>query len=284
MKDNLILLKTLLLSTSSVNIYKHSKDQKKRSRIIGNTIGVIILYLLLMAYCILLCIGYGMIGMAHIIPVICALTISVLSLVFTFFKSNGYLFNFKEYDMLMSLPFEAKTVAGCKFLYMYIQSLPWYLSISVAMMIGYGIYAHPFILVYPAWLILSLFLPVIPMLVSSFLGFLIAKISSGFRKTNMIQTTLSFILVLFSFSLRFILEDVFRNQKVQIVLEEISGITEKAGNIYMPAGWFAEAVTSGKLSGALLLIGISILLFTIVFQIVGKSYRNINSALKSHAA
>jgi ABC-2 type transport system permease protein len=126
--------------------------------------------------------------MAHIIPVICALTISVLSLVFTFFKSNGYLFNFKEYDMLMSLPFEAKTVAGCKFLYMYIQSLPWYLSISVAMMIGYGIYAHPFILVYPAWLILSLFLPIIPMLASSFLGFLIAKISSGFRKTNMIQT------------------------------------------------------------------------------------------------
>jgi len=284
MKDNLTLLKTLLLSTSSVNIYKHSKDQKKRSRIIGNTIGVTILYLLLMAYCILLCIGYGLIGMTHIIPVICALTISVLSLVFTFFKSNGYLFNFKEYDMLMSLPFEAKTIAGCKFLYMYIQSLPWYLSISVAMMIGYGIYAHPFILVYPAWLILSLFLPIIPMLVSSFLGFLIAKISSGFRKTNMIQITLSFVLFLFSFSLRFILEDVFRNQKAQIVLEEISEITEKAGNIYMPAGWFAETVTSGKLSGALLLTGSSILLFTIVFQIVGNSYRNINSALKSHAA
>ena len=45
--------------------------------------------------------------------------------------------------MLMSLPIEARTVAGCKFLYMYIKSLPWYLSISLAMLIGYGVCAAP---------------------------------------------------------------------------------------------------------------------------------------------
>ena len=284
MNDNLILLKTLLLSTSSINVYKYSKDTKKRSRVIGNAIGTVILYLLLMTYCVLLCAGYGTIGLTAVIPVICALTISALAFVLTLFKSNGYLFNFKEYDMLMSLPFEARTVAGCKFLYMYIQSLPWYLSISIAMMIGYGIYAHPVILVYPAWLVLSFFLPVIPMLIASFLGFLIAKISSGFRKTNIIQTILTFILILFSFSLRFILEDVFRNQKVQIVLEEISGLSDQAGKMYPPAGWFAEAIVSGRLSDALLLIGVSILLFSMVFYIIGNSYRSINSALKSHAA
>ena len=284
MNDNLILLKTLLLSTSSINVYKYSKDTKKRSRVIGNAIGTVILYLLLMTYCVLLCAGYGTIGLTAVIPVTCALTISALAFVLTLFKSNGYLFNFKEYDMLMSLPFEARTVAGCKFLYMYIQSLPWYLSISIAMMIGYGIYAHPVILVYPAWLVLSFFLPVIPMLIASFLGFLIAKISSGFRKTNIIQTILTFILILFSFSLRFILEDVFRNQKVQIVLEEISGLSDQAGKMYPPAGWFAEAIVSGRLSDALLLIGVSILLFSMVFYIIGNSYRSINSALKSHAA
>jgi ABC-2 type transport system permease protein len=141
-------------------------------------------------------------------PVMCALIISVLAFIFTLFKTNGYLFNFREYDMLMSLPFEARTIAGCKLLYMYIKSLPWYLTIAVSMMIGYGIFARPSWTSWPVWMILSLLLPVIPMLCASFLGFLIARISAGFRKTNIVQTVLTLVFIVFCFSLRFIVEDV----------------------------------------------------------------------------
>ena len=115
MNRDLILLRTLLLSTSQGNIYRHCKDKKKRGKIIGGYIGAGLLYAMIMAYCILMCIGYGKAGMADSAPVMCALIISLLAFLFTFFKTNGYLFNFKEYDMLMSLPFEARTVAGCKF-------------------------------------------------------------------------------------------------------------------------------------------------------------------------
>ena len=158
---------------------------------------------MLIGYGILMCIGYGAAGIIDAAPVMCALVISVLAFFFTFFKTNGYLFNFKEYDMLMALPFEARTVAACKFLYMYVKSLPWYLSISFAMLIGYGYFARPAVFVYPLWIILSFFLPVIPMLIAAFLGFLIAKISAGFKKSNIIQTVLTFIFVVFCFSLRF---------------------------------------------------------------------------------
>ena len=113
-----LLLRTLLRSTSLRNIYKYTKDKKKKSRIVGNFIGMFILYLLLMAYLIAMCIGYGIIGLTEAIPVMCALTISLLSFVFTLFKTNGYLFAFKEYDMLMSLPFEVNTIVKSKFLYM----------------------------------------------------------------------------------------------------------------------------------------------------------------------
>ena len=188
MNNSIVLLKTLLMSTSGRNIFRYTKDKKKRRKIIGNTVGAAILYLMLMAYSVAMCVGYGQFGLIGSAPVMCALIISILAFMFTLFKTNGYLFNFKEYDMLMALPFEAKTVAASKFLYMYIKSLPWYLSISLAMLIGYGIYARPAIAVYPVWMILSLFLPIIPMLIASFIGYLIAKISSGFRKTNIIQT------------------------------------------------------------------------------------------------
>lgn len=284
MNNGLILFRTLLLSTSQRNIYRNCKDKRKRGKIVGGFIGAVLVYLLIMAYCIFMCIGYGAVGLIDAAPVMCALIISVLAFFFTFFKTNGYLFNFKEYDMLMSLPFEARSVAGCKFLYMYVKSLGWYLSISLAMLIGYGYYAHPAFYVYPLWIILAFFLPVIPMLIASFFGFLIARISAGFRRRNIIQTVLTMAFVIFCFSLRFIIEDVFRNNKVGATLEKTSEITSDAAGIYLPAKWFSDAVNGHSVPAMLLLIGVSMILFALVFRVVGSSYRTINSALKSHAA
>ena len=281
---NILLLKNLLLSTSQINKYKHCKDKKKRGKIVGGLIGFGIIYLMIIAYCIATCVGYGEYGMIDAAPAMCAMVISILAFVFTFFKTNGYLFNFKEYDMLMSLPFKTKTVAACKFLYMYVNSLPWYLSISVSMMVGYGIYAKPEIYIYLLWLILSLFIPVIPMLVSAFIGFLIAKVSAGFKRKNLIQTVLTMVFVLFCFFIRFFMEDMFRNNKIQATLEGMSAATDNAGKIYLPINWFTNAITKTGILDILLLSGVSILLFTVVFSIVGSSYRSINSKLKSHAA
>lgn len=285
MKNNsILLLKTLLLSTSQRNIYKYTTDQKKKRRIVGNTIGMIILYVMIMGYCISMCIGYGTYGLINAAPVMSALLISALAFIFTFLKTNGYLFHFKEYDMLMSLPFEVKSVCACKFLYMYVKSLPWYLSISVSMMAAYGYYVHPAVFVYPVWVILSLFLPLIPMLIAAFLGFVIARISAGFKKTNLIQTIFTFIIILFFFAIRFIMEDVFKNDQIKTTLDTTARMTEQVSGIYFPAKWFSDAVIKKQVSSALILTGISLMLFSVVFAVVGKSYRNINSALKSHAA
>lgn len=284
MKNSRILLRALLLSTSQRNIYRYTTDKKKRNKIVGNFIGTMCIYAMLMSYSIANSIGFGKLGMADAIPVMCALVISLLAFILTVFKTNGYLFNFKEYDMLMALPFEPRTVAACKFLYMYIKSLPWYLSISLAMMIGYGYYVRPNILAYPVWIILTLCLPVIPMLGSAFLGYLIAKISAGFRKSNLIQTVLTMVFVIFCFSLRFIIDDVFQNDKVEETLEKTNEITGNMAKRYLPAGWFGHAVTGQGILDGLLLMGVSAALFIVVFRIVGKSYRKINSALASHAA
>ena len=124
MDKYILLLKTLRLSTSPWNIYRHTTDKKKRGRIVGGAIGYGFLYLMVMAYCVVTCVGYGVLGIIDAVPVMCALAICALAFVFTLFKTNGYLFNFKEYDMLMSLPFKARTIAASKFLYMYADSLP----------------------------------------------------------------------------------------------------------------------------------------------------------------
>ena len=283
-KSSLVLLNTLLRSTSQLNIYRNCKDKKKRGRIIGAFIGFGFACAAIMGYCVLMCVGYGKLGLTDSIPATCALSLAALSFFLTLFKTNGYLFNFKEYDMLMSLPFEAKTVAGCKFLYMYVKSLTWYMMVSVAMLIGYAYYAKPQVAVYPVWILLSLFIPIIPMLAAAFIGFLIAKVSAGHRKTNIVQTILMFAFLILCFSLRFIIEKIVKENKAEAIMTDVSKAMDKSVDSYPPAAWFVGAVKDLRLSDMLLLAGITILLFELVFIPVGRSYRQINSKLKSHAA
>ncbi len=284
MNKNRVLIKALLRSTSRVNIVKNSKDKKRRGKALGYLIGQGVLFLLLMAYCILNCVGFGYFGLGSVIPATCALVISVLSFFLTLFKSNGYLFHFKEYDMLMSLPFEAKNIAACKFMYMYLISIPWYMCVSIAMLVVYGIYEKPSFAVYPVWLVLSMILPLIPMLVAAFLGFLATRISAGFRNKSIAQTVLMTLIVLLCFGSRFFLEDMFKTNKTEEVLNVMSDYMEGAEKLYPPAGWFSGAVTKLQISDMLLLAGISLVLFFLVFIPVGRSYRKINSALQSHAS
>ena len=49
MNNAILLIKTLLLSTSQRNILKHTTDKKKKRKIIGNTVGTVVLYTMLIA-------------------------------------------------------------------------------------------------------------------------------------------------------------------------------------------------------------------------------------------
>ena len=101
MKNNILLLKTLLLSTSRINLIKHSSDKKMRKKAVGGIIALVFIYGIIMFYMISLCVGYGQYGIIDSVPTMCAIVISSIGFMFTFFKTNGYLFNFKEYDMLI---------------------------------------------------------------------------------------------------------------------------------------------------------------------------------------
>ena len=275
----LLLLRTFLLSTSAWNVLKTSKDKKKKGLFIGNIIGYGILYLMLMAYSVLSVIGLGNMGLIEFVPVLNVVTISGISLVFTFIKSNSYLFGFKEYDMIVSLPFSIKTVVGDKFLYMYIKSLGWYMSISAAMLIGYAMYAKPAIWAYPVWIVLSLFVPIIPMLVASLFGFFFAKISTYFKHWKVVQVVLIFALLIVAFLSRFFIQDIIEQGTYKEILENFSKFSISAENYYPIARWFKEGVMEFDVLSMILLIAVSFVLFEGAFLLVSVSYRKINTAI-----
>ena len=285
MKNNsTVLFRTLLKSTSTLNILKTSKDKKKKGTMIGGLIGVGILYLMLVAYCVLMAIGYGQYGLSDKLAIMTALMITAVAFIFTLIKTNSYLFNFKEYDMLMALPFTEKSIVGCKFMYMYVKSVPWYLSISLAMLIGYGITARPAWYVYPLWLVLSVPVSMIPMLVASLFGFLFARISASFKHWKAVQTVLLFVFVGLCFCSRFFIEKLFRTEEVSDIVANVAESTGNMGKYYFPVAWFEDSVINLKVSSMLLLVGVTILLFEAVFFIYARSYKRVNSTMQTGIA
>ena len=116
MRGSLLLLQTMLRATGRWNIYRHTADEKLRRKIVMGCVGLVVLYAMLVFYSGAMAFGYGSIGLRDVVPGVCALTISALAFIMTIFRTNGYLFRFREYDMVMSLPFSARTVALSKFL------------------------------------------------------------------------------------------------------------------------------------------------------------------------
>lgn len=282
-RKRMLLLRMLLLSTSRINRIRKSSDKKVKRKTISYIVGMGFVFLVMMFWVGATSVFFGYVGMAKSIPVVCSAMLSILAVVLTLFKSNGYLFNFKEYDMLMSLPFSPKSIAADKFLYMYITSLPWDLCISLAMMAVYGYYEKPGFAMYPVWIILTLFVPVIPTVLASFIGFLIAKISSRFKKKrNIVQTIVSFAFILLCFSFQFIVEAVMKNSNTKVVMSNISDGIEGVGKWYFPIKWFVKAVRETDVLSIVLLIIVSLVVFELVFMLVGRYYRQINSALGAH--
>lgn len=279
-----LLLDTLRLSSGLSNKRKYEKDPKKRKKIGSGYIGLIILYGMLIIYSFCIAAGIGYLKMYDIIPIICATTISLISFVTTLMKVNGYLFAFKDYDMLMSLPFTIKTVVASKFIYMYTKSLPWVLSITIPTLLGYIIHAPFSVMAIVYWLVLSFFLPVLPMVIAAILGTLFAKIGSLSRHKNLLQTILTFIFIILCFSLRFIIEDFFKPDTKDAAFASLNNSMNNAAKFLPNVGMFSDAIIKGKLSSALLLFSMSILIAELFFLVVSKFYKDINSRLMSSAA
>ena len=125
MNDKILLLKTIITSTSNINVLRHSDDKKKRSLATGNIIGFGFIYLLLAIYTGGISFGMSYFGMADAVPGIPATIIFALSFFLTLFKAHGILFGSKEYDMLMSMPFTVKNVVSSRCLFMYFDNLKW---------------------------------------------------------------------------------------------------------------------------------------------------------------
>lgn len=282
MKSKLsVLIKALLLSTSTVNQLKYG-SRDKRKKMTGGIAGMLVLYTMLIMFGVINCIGFGYIGMTDVIPSVCTFIVAICCFFFTMLKAGAYLYSFKEYDMLMVLPISVKEIVAGKFLYMYIKSLPIILCASVSMLIGYSIYAHTTVVTWLVWIVLSLVAPIIPTVIAAAISSLITVAGAGFRYKKAVQTILTFIFIYLCFCSRFVIEKFFRSGDLSDSINNLGEQIDGFVKYYPPAAWFENAVVNMGISDMLLLVATAILLVTVFAILVGKNYKKINTRLSSH--
>lgn len=280
---SILLLKTMIAASSNLHIVKYSKDPSKvknaRSAIIGNVVLAVLLAGLVGAF------SYGMTFFvsASMVPALVATIITFLSLVLPIFKSNGYLYDYPEYDSLMSMPFPVRTVVADRFLLMYLKDLPWNALLSISALVGSCLASMAEAWTILSWIILTPLIPLLPTVIVSLLGAFITGIGSNFRHKKLIQTFLTFVLFIPLIFSRFIIDYLIRNDKVQAIMTKSSEALEDISGVVPTVGWFAKATVGKDVLSFILMAVVSLGVYLVVVWLISINYRRINSRLGSHA-
>ena len=194
-----------------------------------------------------------------------------LSIMFVLFRANGYIFHYKDYDILEPLPIKGRTVILAKMTVM--MSFIYITIFTVSAPIAFSYFYHGGFDVVKLlmMIVLLLFIPFIPLVLFSFVSLLIANFSTRFRFGKALNIILMFVFFLgimfLSFSMNF-----SNGNPVEGQLGFIEGATK-----YLITGkWFRLAVDDLNILAALGMIGLSGALLTGFVYLIQNLVKNTN--------
>lgn len=208
MKNALSLVKIHIISLLRLNSGKNKgKGNSKKKGSFALAIGVIIAlaiigvgYVYSMIFGEMLALTNQMQNLLPLMLGMCAL----VAFIFSFYSTSSVLYGGKDYDLLASIPIKKKDILLSKFIYIYAVDA----VITLLVMLG----ATAFYAVNVAVLtfletlkiiILTFTAPLVPIVLSVFVGVLVTVVSAQFRRRNLVQTVLlSLVLIgIFAISL-----------------------------------------------------------------------------------
>lgn len=281
------IVKTGILGNYGINTLRFEKDRTKRGRAIGLALAYLLVGIVMAGYCFALSFGLGFMGLGEIVPGYALTITSIVTLLFTFLKTNGVLFGSKDYDMLMAYPIRTTTVITAKFISLYINNLIFAAIVMIPMAVGHCIWCDFGVGTIVMWFAGILLTPLLPMTIAATAGLLIAGIGSGFRHKVLAQVILTVGLLIGIFGASFWAQDqAMRDEAAFVTMLTDLGATlsDTIHGIYPLSTWFDGAIAHGNVLDFFLFAGVSVGIYILFAIICGKCYRKINTALKSHHA
>ena len=201
---------------------------------------------------------------------------SILTLIEGIYKTSSLLFNLKDDNLLLSLPISRKTVLFIRILKFYIFELLYNSIFLLPAIVCYIVHFNPSFSFYIVSIISLFIFPIVPILLSCFIGVIISYFSSKFKRSKNFQTIITII-----FLMVFLIIYYNANNFINSVIQNASNINDVITKIYYPAGAYISLIRDFNIWKLFIFIIVHVIIFTITIMLIGKIYFNINSQVKS---
>ena len=263
----------LFMATKNNSSKYRSERRKKSLKILGVTF--IVGYLLWYVYYIsnmlmptFITIGKPLYLLAFLFA-ICSIFIFFSNV----FKIKGIIFDFKDYDLLMSLPISRNIVITSKIVSLYIFNLIYAFVIMIPGYIAYISYVN---LPYDGIFFLLLFtIPIIPILLSIIVGIILSWIISFFKNKNIGSYIAYFMLIIVIFSISFITNEI---NEMELVNKSIN-LVDRFSHFYPFATLFVNLLNNFNFFNLLIYLFLPIILMMLFIFFINKGYIPLRSRL-----
>ena len=279
----LMLCRLQLANLFGINEFRFTKDKTKKARFIGLGAVWIMLILTLVGYVTAFSYGLAGMGMTELIPMYLYAVASLLILVFSFFKAGNTIFAMKGYEMMISLPVSRASIIISRFACMYVTNLLVELMIMLPGLAVYAYFVNPSAVFFVVFLLGSLFLPLLPLTISSILGAVITAVSSRTKHKSIVETVLMLAVVFAVLGGSLFLSDKESQLTEEMLKNMASMLSGQIGRSYPPALWFGDALM-GDMGAFGLMIVIPTVIFTLFVLVLQKHFQSICAGIHAVSA
>lgn len=124
-----------------------------------------------------------------------AFFVYISTVYFSMYTAKNTLFECKDNDLLLSMPISPKTILFSRVLKLFLINLVINLFIFVPAIIVYSRNMALDFTFYPIIILITLFLPLVPTIIASLIGYFIAFVTSKFNTKNLFEVIFSLVLV-----------------------------------------------------------------------------------------
>ena len=201
--------------------------------------------------------------------------ISIMTIIEGVYKTSSLIFKCKDDQLLLSLPIKKRTVLFIRIFKFYVFELLFNSMFLLPIMIAYIRWADKLNWTYYLTsIIMLLFLPIIPIVVSCIIGVITGSLTSRFKYKNAAQIIISmtFVIIILICSYNI---DYYLNY----LMKHATSVNDLVTKLYYPAGVYAKLITSFNFTDLFIFIVINIVVFIIALYLLSKVYFKINSRM-----
>lgn len=187
-------------------------------------------------------------------------------------QAQGYLFGFKDYDFLMSLPISTKVVMISKLASFVIMMFIYAILLFLPTIFIYGINTNQSILYYVIALIGFLNIPCLPIVLASLIGMLIKKIAGKSKYKNLLNN----IMMVVIFLVIFFGSQFLTQGSINSDISMFDGLVTTIKNFLPSIYYYAYAMVNNDFVSLLISLVINFGIFIIFIYIFTKSFISIN--------